>query len=95
MVFSRIILGLIMSKDSKVMGFKKVKALVNMPIPTTPKRSKFPMGWHNSIGVLSKKLFQSCHQSPSCSKRLKFLSGLKNTKILGRRLRIGMYKPLF
>jgi hypothetical protein len=62
MVFSRIILGFIMSKDDEVMGFKKVEALVNMPVPTTPRRSKFPMGWHSSIGLLSKKMFQSCHQ---------------------------------
>jgi hypothetical protein len=95
MVFSRTILCFIMSKDGKVMGLKKVEALVNMQVPTTPRRSKFPMGWHNSIGILSKNLFQSCHQSPSCSKSLKFLSGLKNVKMLGRRLKISMYKPLF
>jgi hypothetical protein len=36
MVFSRTILGLIVSKEEKVMDPKKVQALINMPVPTTP-----------------------------------------------------------
>jgi len=36
MVFSRIILGFIVSKEGKVMDPKKVEALVNMPVLTTP-----------------------------------------------------------
>jgi hypothetical protein len=36
MVFSRTILGFIMSKEGKVMDPKKVEALMNMPVPTTP-----------------------------------------------------------
>jgi hypothetical protein len=36
MVFLGNILGFIMSKEGKVMDPKKVEALVNMPIPTTP-----------------------------------------------------------
>ncbi len=36
MVFSGTILGFIVSKEGKVMDLKKVKALVYMPIPTTP-----------------------------------------------------------
>ncbi len=36
MVFSGTILGFIVSKESKVMDPKKVEALVNMLIPTTP-----------------------------------------------------------
>ncbi len=36
MVFSRTIQGFIMSKEGKIMNPKKVEALVNMPIPTTP-----------------------------------------------------------
>ncbi len=36
MVFSGTILGFIMSKESKVMDPKKVEALVNMLVPTTP-----------------------------------------------------------
>jgi hypothetical protein len=36
MVFSGTILGFIVSKEGKVMDLKKVEALVNMPIPTTP-----------------------------------------------------------
>jgi hypothetical protein len=34
MVFSRTILGFIVSKEGKVMDLKKVEALVNMQIPT-------------------------------------------------------------
>jgi len=36
MVFLGIILGFTVSKEGKVMDPKKVKALVNMPIPITP-----------------------------------------------------------
>jgi len=36
MVFPRTFLGFIMSKEGKVMDSKKVEALMNMPIPTTP-----------------------------------------------------------
>ncbi len=36
MVFLETILGLIGSKENKVMDPKKVEAWVNMPIPTTP-----------------------------------------------------------
>jgi hypothetical protein len=35
MIFSRIILGFIISKKGKFMDFKKVEALVNMLVPTT------------------------------------------------------------
>jgi hypothetical protein len=36
MVFSRTILGFIMSKEGKSMDLKKVEALINMLIPITP-----------------------------------------------------------
>jgi hypothetical protein len=36
MIFSRTILGFIISKEGKVMDPKKVEALVNMPVPITP-----------------------------------------------------------
>jgi hypothetical protein len=36
MVFSRTILGFIVSKEVKVTDPKKVEALINMPVPTTP-----------------------------------------------------------
>jgi hypothetical protein len=36
MVFSRTILGFIMSKEGKVMDPKKVEVLVNMSVATTP-----------------------------------------------------------
>jgi hypothetical protein len=35
-VFSGIIVGFIVSKEGKIMDPKKVEALVNMPIATTP-----------------------------------------------------------
>jgi hypothetical protein len=36
MIFSRTILGFIISKEGKVMDPKKVEALVNMLVPITP-----------------------------------------------------------
>jgi len=62
--------------------YKKVEALVNM-------------GWHNFTGVLSKKLLLLCHQLPNCSRSLKFLNGLQNAKMLGKKLITGRYKPLY
>jgi hypothetical protein len=52
-----------MSKENKVMDLKKVEALMNLSTPITPRRYMCLMGWHNFIGVLLKKLLQSCHQS--------------------------------
>jgi hypothetical protein len=37
MVFSRLILGFIVSKEGKIRNPKKVQAIVNMPIPTNLK----------------------------------------------------------
>jgi len=36
MVFSRLILKFIISKEGKVLDPKKVQAIMNMPIPTNP-----------------------------------------------------------
>jgi hypothetical protein len=36
MVFSRLILGFIVSKEGKIPNPKKVHAIVNMPVPTNP-----------------------------------------------------------
>jgi hypothetical protein len=36
MVFSRLILGFIVSKEGKIPNPKKVHAIMNMPIPTNP-----------------------------------------------------------
>jgi hypothetical protein len=74
-VFSRTILGFIMSKEGKVMDPKKVVAFANMPILTTHRRSKFLMKWPNFISASSKTCFS--HVSLSCSKSLKSLNGLK------------------
>jgi hypothetical protein len=51
MVFSWTILGFVVSKEGKVMDPKKVEALVNMLVPTTPWEIQVFMGWHNFIGV--------------------------------------------
>jgi hypothetical protein len=53
------------------------------------------MGWHKITGVLSKALPLLCHQLPNFSKSLKFLSGLQNAKVLGRKSIIGVHKPLY
>jgi hypothetical protein len=72
MVFSGTILNFLVSKEGKVMDPKKVEALVNMLVLTTPNRSKFSMGGHNFMNVLSKKLLPLCHQLPNYSRSLKF-----------------------
>jgi hypothetical protein len=85
-----------MSKNGKVMDLKKVEALANLLIPTTPQEIQvFNLGWHNFIGASSKTSLQSSHQSLSCTKFLKSLNGLKSAKMLGRRRKTSMYKPLF
>jgi hypothetical protein len=61
MVFSRTILGFIMSKEGKVMDPKKDEALVNMPIPYYPHVIQVSMGWHSFTSVLSKTLPLLCH----------------------------------
>jgi hypothetical protein len=38
MVFSRLILGFIVSKEGKILNPKKVHAIVNIPIPTNPQQ---------------------------------------------------------
>jgi hypothetical protein len=75
MVFLGTILGFIGSKEGKIMDHKKVEALINMLVLTTPRKSKCSMGWHSFTSVLSRTLPQLCHLSPSCSKTMKFLSG--------------------
>jgi hypothetical protein len=57
MVFSGTFLSFIVSKKGKVMDPKKFEALVNMPIPTTPRIFKFSMGWHNFTSVYQKLCF--------------------------------------
>jgi hypothetical protein len=36
MVFSGLILGFLISKEGKIPDPKKVQAIMNMPVPTTP-----------------------------------------------------------
>jgi hypothetical protein len=88
MVFSGTDLGFIVSKEGKVMDLKKVEALVNMPIPTTPQEIQV----FNEIAQFYRcfkktLLLQSCRLSLSCSKKLKSLNGLKNAKMLRRRFK--------
>jgi len=94
MVFSRTILGFIMSKEGKVMDLKKVNTLVNMPIPTIPQEIQI----FNEMALFYKcfiKNFASIMSPITNSLRsLKFLNGLKNVKMLGRRLKTSMYKHL-
>jgi hypothetical protein len=37
MVFSKVILGYIVSKEGKLLGPKKISAIINMLVPKTPK----------------------------------------------------------
>jgi hypothetical protein len=55
-VFSRMILGFIVSKEGKLLDPKKIEAITNMPIPRNPQQIQYSMGWHWSIDVLSKTL---------------------------------------
>jgi hypothetical protein len=89
-VFSGTILNFLVSNEGKFMDPKMIETLVNMLVLTTLNKSKFSMGRHNFMNVLSKKLPPLCHQLPNCSKSLKFLSGLQNVKMFGRRLRTNM-----
>jgi hypothetical protein len=63
MVFSRTILGFIVSKEGKLPNPKKIQTIVNMPPPRIHNRFKYLMGWHNFISVLSKKLLLLWHLS--------------------------------
>jgi hypothetical protein len=59
MVFSRMILGFIVSKEGKSTRSKKKKVILNMPPPKNPQQIQDSMGWHNFTNVLSKKLLLS------------------------------------
>jgi hypothetical protein len=94
-MFSRTILGFIVFTESKIIDPKKVEAFVNMLVPTTPQEVQMFNGMAQFYKCFIKNFASTCHQSPSCSKKLKSLSGLKNAKILGKRLKTSIHKPLF
>jgi hypothetical protein len=59
MVFSRLILGFIVSKEGKIPNRKKVEAIVNMLVLTTHNKFKFLIIWLSFIDVSSRTLFLS------------------------------------
>ncbi len=61
MVFSRMILGFIVSKEGKLPNPKKIQAIVNMPPLRVHNKFKYSMGWHSFTNVLSKKLLLLWH----------------------------------
>ncbi len=61
MVFSRTILGFIVSKEGKLPNPKKIQAIVNMPPLRVHNKFKYSMGWHSFTNVLSKKLLLLWH----------------------------------
>jgi chemotaxis signal transduction protein len=44
MVFSRMILGFIISKERKLLNPKKIQTILNMPPPKIPNKLKYSMG---------------------------------------------------
>ncbi len=84
-----------MSKKGKVMELKKVEALVNMQVPITPQEIQVFNRMAPFYRCFIKKFASICHLSLSYPKSLKSLSGLKNAKMFRKRLKIGIYKPLF
>ncbi len=64
MVFSRLILRFIVSKEGKILNPKKVQAIVNMHLQTH-NRFRSLMVWLNFIDVSSRTLPLSWHQSQS------------------------------
>jgi hypothetical protein len=63
MVFLRLILGFIVSKEGKIPNPKKVQAIVNMPIPTNPQQIQVFNGMVWFIDVSLRTLLLSWHQS--------------------------------
>ncbi len=88
MVFSRTTLGFIVSKEGKVMNPKKVEALVNMPIPTTPKEIQVFNGMAQFCRCLIKNFAFYYVISHQTIQEVKLFNGLQNAKMLGRRLKI-------
>jgi hypothetical protein len=52
MVFSRTILGFIVSKEGKTLDLKKIEALVKMPIPKTPQEIQVFSGMAKVLQML-------------------------------------------
>jgi hypothetical protein len=52
MVFSRMNLGFITSKEGKPLDPNKIQAIVNMPPPKNPQLFKYSMVWHKFTNAL-------------------------------------------
>jgi hypothetical protein len=93
MVFSGTILGFIISKKGKIMDPKKIEALINMLVPTTPQQIHVFNGMAQFYRCFIKKIAST--MSPITNSRsLKFLNGPQNVRLFRRRLRTDIYKPL-
>ncbi len=57
------ILGFIVSKESKLLNPKKIQAIINMLPPKNPQQIKYSMGWHNFTDILSRTLLLLWHLS--------------------------------
>jgi hypothetical protein len=95
MVFLGTIIGFIVSKEGKIMDLKKIEALVNMLVLSTPPKDS-SLQWDG--------LFYRCFIEKIASIMSLITKLLKKSKVfewtlkcqnVGRRLRTGMYKPLF
>jgi hypothetical protein len=89
MVFSKTILGFIMFRG-KIMDPKKVEALANMLVPITPQEIQVFNGMAQFNRCFIKNFASIMSLVTKFFKNLKFLSA----KMLRKRLKIGMYKPL-
>jgi hypothetical protein len=61
MVYSKIILGFIISKKGQLLNPKKIHVIVNMPILEINNRSKCLMAWHKFMGILLTFAFIMAH----------------------------------
>jgi hypothetical protein len=84
LVYSRVILGYVVSKARKLPDPKKILVIMNMPALKTPKTYKFSMGWPSSIDVLSRTLPSSWPPSRNSYTKQRCLCGLLNVDKHGR-----------
>jgi hypothetical protein len=63
MVFSRMILGFIVSRERKLLDPIKIQAIVNMPPLKIHNKFKYSMVWYNFINASQKNLLLLWHLS--------------------------------